>query len=134
MFLSRGCEYAIQTILHLAKHPDVKYISIKKIAEMNNLSYYFLAKVTQKLKKGGLLHSYTGPNGGIGLAKRSEEINLLQIVDVMDGLELGSKCIIGVPKCDPEHPCPVHPEWQIVRQDINKMLQGKNIKQFIERE
>ena len=132
MFLSSGCEYAIQTILYLARCAEAKFISVKNIAENNNLSYYFLGKVVQKLTKKGLLISYKGPNGGVGLARKAEDIYLLQIVEAIDGLDFYNKCLIGLPKCDENHPCPIHNDWTKVREEIYAVLKEKSIKQFIE--
>jgi DNA-binding IscR family transcriptional regulator len=45
MLLSRACEYGIQAVLYLAVHHDVAYISIKEIAEKNNISFHLLEVV-----------------------------------------------------------------------------------------
>lgn len=134
MLFSRACEYAIQTVLYLTEHHDDKYISIKAIAENNDLSFHFLGKILQKLTQKGLLLSYKGPNGGVKLAKPPEEITLLQIVDAIDGLDFCStECIVGMPKCDVNNPCALHHRWNEIRGDIYDMLSYKNLSQLVPR-
>jgi Rrf2 family protein len=131
MFLSHSCNYALQTMLWLARRKEASLISIKNIARENNISYYFLAKVLQKLTKVGLLDSYRGLNGGVKLGKRAKDITVLEIIEAIDGLEMFEKCIIGLPTCNRENDCALHKDWQKI---INNILDGclnKNLYQLI---
>jgi len=49
MLLSRSCEYAIQAVLYLAENREQRFISIKEIAEKNDISFHFLGKILQSL-------------------------------------------------------------------------------------
>ena len=132
MLLSKSCEYAIQAVLYLAKHYDTPYVSIKEIAEKNDISFHFLGKILQTLTKKGLLISYKGPKGGVSLAKSPKEITLLDVVDAIDGLEfLKSKCVIGLPNCGDGKPCALHDKWGPIRENIYKMFADKSIAQLI---
>ena len=131
MFLSRACEYAIQAILYVAKQEDREYVSVREIAEKNNLSAHFLGKVVQILTKEGLVHSYKGPKGGISLARPAEEINLMQIIGAVDGLDFCTKCLIGLPHCGDDKPCAIHNQWGKIRGDVCTMLESTTVAQLI---
>ena len=133
MLLSRACEYAIQAVLYLAQHYDTPYISIKEIANKNDISFHFLGKILQILTQKGLLISYKGPNGGVSLAKDPKDITLLEIIEAVDGLEfLTSKCVIGTPGCDDNKPCALHDRWGPIRKQIYEMFAEKSIAQLIQ--
>lgn len=132
MLLSRACEYGIQAVLYLAQHYDVPYISIKEIAEKNNISFHFLGKIAQTLTQKGILVSYKGPKGGVRLAKAPEEITVLEVVEAIDGLNLLKKCVLGMPTCGDEQPCALHNTWGKIRAEIYKMLSEKSIAQLID--
>ena len=131
MLLTRACEYGIQAVLYLAKHHEVPYISIKEIAEKNNISFHFLGKILQTLIQKGLLISYKGPKGGVSLARSPQEITVIQVIEAIDGLGFFQKCIVGMPSCDETHPCALHEKWSKIREDICKMLGDKSIAQLI---
>jgi Rrf2 family protein len=132
MLLSRACEYGIQAVLYLAKHHEVPYVSIKEIAEKNDISFHFLGKILQRLTQKGLLVSYKGPNGGVSLARSPQELTVFQVVEAIDGLESLQKCIVGMPACDEKHPCALHKKWAKIREAICDMLKEKNIAQLID--
>ena len=133
MLLSRACEYAIQAVLYLAKHHGKRYVSIKEIAEKNDISFHFLGKILQILTQRGILVSSKGAKGGVQLAKNPDEITLSEIVEAIDGLEfLTTKCIIGTPGCNSDFPCALHEQWGPIRNQIYNMFANKNIAQLIE--
>lgn len=125
---SRAAEYGIQALLYIAAAPSRGYILVKEIASVLELSPYFLGKILQTLVKAGILESYRGPNGGFVLGRPAEEISLLEVVEAIDGVELFTKlCVIGLPECSDDNPCPIHKDWRTVRAGIIEMLVGKSV-------
>jgi len=131
MLLSRACEYAVRAVLYLAKHQDVAYVSVKEIAEHTDVSFHFLGKILQSLTQKGLLVSYKGPKGGIQLARSSDEITVLQVVEAVDGLGVLRQCVLGLPNCGEGKPCALHGQWGPIRAEIGDMFQGKSIAQLL---
>ena len=72
MKLSKTSEYSIRLICWLAANPQDKFIPLSKIAEHLDISFYQLTKVAQPLIRGGLINSYTGPNGGVELGRADD--------------------------------------------------------------
>lgn len=127
VLFSRQCEYAIQGILYLALKPPDKMTSIKELTRRLDIPYHFLAKILQRLAATGLLISTKGPHGGFALGKAAKDITLFDIVKAIDGTEFMETCVLGFPKCSGINPCSVHPRWGGVRDEIYRMLVGKNI-------
>lgn len=130
--LSNTSKYGIRAMLYLAQNnkPDVK-IGIKKIAEELKIPTPFLGKILQLLAKHKLLHSTKGPHGGFSLAKDADEINLISIVEVLDGSDFFEDCLIGAGDCDEYHSdkyfCPVHDKFYPIKNQIKDFFSGETI-------
>jgi len=127
VLLSKSCVYGLRASLLLASSQDGKYISIKKLSKKLDISFHFLTKILQQLTAVNLMESLKGPNGGVRLSKSGNEISLLDIVVVIDGDDLFQECIIGLPGCGMEKPCPFHKIWMSTRNDIRQMLEENSL-------
>ena len=132
MIFSRACEYGIRAVLHLAAQSEDRPILVRDIARALEIPFPFLAKVVQILTKQGLLVSRKGPGGGVVLARPTEELTLLQVVEAIDGLDLTRACVLGIPECSDDEPCPLHEHWGEIREHIVDMLENQNIFQTME--
>ena len=127
MLFSRACEYGIRAILYVATRPDTDPILVRDIARDLQIPSPFLAKIVQTLTRGGVLNSQKGPGGGVNLARSAEEITLLQVVETIDGLNLTQACVMGIPECGDEAPCPLHGHWGDIRDRIVHMLENQSV-------
>lgn len=125
--LSKGCEYALRASVHLAALRPDGYVSIRDIGERLDISFPFLTKVFQKLTQAGIMQSFRGPNGGIRLARAPEEISLLDIVVAVDGPGLFRDCVLGLPGCGEQRPCPMHDRWAVERERLREMFQRQTL-------
>ena len=71
--------------------------------------------------------SHKGPKGGISLAKKPEKISLLEIIAAIDGDEIFHECILGLPGCGHEKPCPIHEYWANVRAEMEAMFANRTL-------
>ncbi len=111
VIFSKKCEYGLQAVLYLAAHLSEKAIPAEDIARSLAIPKEFVSKILQKLTESGIIESKKGKNGGFGLAKSPSKIRLIDVVAAIDGLDIFNSCVLGFPKCSPDHPCPVHNNW-----------------------
>lgn len=131
MIFSRASEYAIQAMLYLAKAAPGSFLQTREVAEKNDIPYYFLAKIVQDLARANLLSSSKGPNGGISLARPPAEIAIIDIIAAVDSTQYLSRCVIGFPECKPETPCPLHYEWQRIKENIFRVIEDKTLQDLV---
>jgi len=62
-----------------------EYLNVVKISELLGASGHHVAKVMQRVKKGGFIKSLRGPTGGFKMAKDPAEISLLDIYQAVEG-------------------------------------------------
>lgn len=120
--LSNSCEYGLRATLYLASLEPEGYVSIREISEELDISFPFLTKIFQKLTKAGLMESLRGPKGGVALTKSSEQITLFEIVVAIDGQQLFTECVLGLPGCNSRKPCPIHERWAEERGRLENMF------------
>jgi Rrf2 family transcriptional regulator, iron-sulfur cluster assembly transcription factor len=132
VIFSRQCEYALQAIMYISLKDDNAYTDIKEISNELSIPHHFLAKIMQNLSRSEILRSYKGPTGGFTLAMSPEDITLYQLVVAIDGDGFLNDCVLGLPVCGGDNPCPVHEQWGKMREEIYEMLAGKTIAQMVE--
>jgi Rrf2 family protein len=85
MRLSRSAGYAIQAVFQLAQGDGKTPISSQQLALESDMPVRFLLTILSKLVKRDILKSRRGTDGGYLLARRSEDISLLQLIEAVDG-------------------------------------------------
>ena len=130
VLFSRKCEYALQGIIYLAKNQDQGNISAEQIARDLSISKDFISKTLQSLVKEGIIRSNRGKAGGFSLARTPESMSLLDIVLIIDGNTVFESCVLGLPACGSESPCPVHDQWGPLREASRQMLANTTVAQF----
>jgi Rrf2 family cysteine metabolism transcriptional repressor len=83
--LSKKTDYALMAIQYMASRGNDRVVNTKEIAEEYRIPVELLAKVLQKLGKRGLVVSQNGPKGGYLLAKPSDSISVLSIIQAIEG-------------------------------------------------
>ena len=85
MRISRSAGYGILAISCIAKNKNEKIILSQDIAKKYDIPLEYLLKILQLLVKANILHSKRGPHGGFSLAKKPQDISILEILEAIDG-------------------------------------------------
>ena len=123
MIYSKPCEYAIHSLVFLARFPDHGAAQGMEIAKAEGLPAPVLGKVLQELVRKGLLGSRRGPGGGFRLARKPQLITLRDIVAAIDGLDQFAECAVGLEGCSDDSPCPLHDTWKGIRTQLMNYLE-----------
>lgn len=135
--LSNTCKYAIRATVYVGLHNKAgKRIGIKKIAEDLDMPSPFLGKIMQTLAKNKILTSTKGPHGGFALNKEPEDISVLDIVEIFDGLDVFHECVIGLKLCEKqpgfEKKCPFGQKVDPLLRKFHDELKNQTIADFAE--
>jgi Rrf2 family protein len=121
MILSKSCIYGIQAAIAVAAEGGKDFVPIHKLAERLDISFHFLTKVLQQFTQAGIMSSYRGPRGGVALAKPASSITLVEMIAAIDGTEIFTECMLGLPGCGVAPPCPAHEQWMQLRQQFGSL-------------
>ncbi len=105
--LPKTAEYALRIVAWLAREPE-QLCSADLLASRTQVPRRYLNKVLQDLAKSGLVASRSGPGGGHSLAKGTDEISILDVVNAVAPLERIRHCPLGLPSHT--RLCPLHQE------------------------
>lgn len=125
--LSKSCEYGLRAALYLVSLDEEGYVPISTISEELDISFPFLTKIFQKLNDAGLLASQRGPKGGVALTTAADEVSPYDIVVAIDGDDLFEECVLGLPGCGDERPCPLHDRWAEERDRVRDMFRDMTL-------
>ncbi len=134
MLLSKRCLYGLRATLYLVIQPEERgFVSIKEIAENLRVPFHFLTKVLQDLTQAGMLSSSRGVSGGVKLARPARELDVLQVIETLEGEEFFRGCVLGFRKCSGKNPCALHDQWAVLRLQIIDMFSSENLAEIAAR-
>lgn len=120
--INRKTDYAIRVLLALAKQGEQAMLPTSQIQKEMLIPKALSLRVVADLARGGFIETFPGREGGLKLARPASEINLLQVVEYMEGKFLVSECLHGEGTCPFEDLCPVRSRWGRLQTLIMKEL------------
>ena len=134
MRISTKGRYALRVMIDLAQQPDDGYISLKGIAERQEISAKYLETIVAVLNKAGLLVSYRGKEGGYKLAKNPEEYTVNEILQLTEGSLAPVACLEGKSEnvCERAYGCITLPMWKKLDDIINEYLDKITLNDLLE--
>lgn len=85
MKLTRSAGYALVAVGHIARNSQGSPVLARTIAKRYRIPLDYLLKIMQQLVRAGVLNSVRGPRGGFTLPTTPNKINLLEIIEAVDG-------------------------------------------------
>ena len=85
MKVSSKGRYALRLMIDLASRTPGSWITLKEIAENQEISLKYLEHIVNKLYKAGLLASLRGPHGGYHLTRSAEEYTVGEVLRAVEG-------------------------------------------------
>lgn len=105
--LKRNTDYALRAMACLAKNYGKDPVSTRVISRQEDISYQLGCKLMQKLHDAGLVRSTMGPKGGFALSKEPDEIDLLTIIEAVQGPISVNRCLQEHADCPRQDKCPL---------------------------
>jgi Rrf2 family protein len=125
MFITREADYAVRCVLFLSQETD-RVVSANEISDSMSISRSFLAKILQRLSKSRIVRSTQGIAGGFELVNKPGKINILEVIEAIQGPTAVNVCAVDEHNCDKSDTCPVHPVWVELRENIEKRLKKES--------
>ena len=129
MRLSTTARYGLRAMsdLCLALEKTNVPVSVSDIATRQNIPVNYLEQLFGKLKRGGLLESVRGAQGGYLLARPAEKISIADILNA-----LGEPFIFGSCQtdkgCENAVTCPTFNLWRRVKGSVDEILESTTLK------
>jgi len=85
MRVSRSTGYALLAVGYIAKNQGDGVVLSQAISKQYDIPLEYLLKILQQLVRANVLRSKRGPRGGFSLAKPTNKITMLEIIEAVDG-------------------------------------------------
>lgn len=83
MRLSARVDYALRAVAELAAADAPR--TVEQLAVAQQIPNKYLESILGELRRGGLLRSQRGPDGGYRLARSADEISIADVIRALDG-------------------------------------------------
>ncbi len=126
--VSRSAENAVNGLLFLASKSSDGAVTIREISKAEGIPISVLAKIFQTLAKKRIVRSIRGRKGGFVLSRSSDEVNLLEVIEAVEGRIDPFK-----DPCPRVRTCPVH---DVLKEGFKKfisVLHKNSLLQLLER-
>jgi Rrf2 family protein len=130
--LTKKTDYALLALCCLAQEPEGRPLNTKIIAERYRIPGELLAKILQQMARKGLVLSTSGPSGGYRLARRPTEINVVDVMNAVDGRPALVQCFkSGRDACNQFDTCTIRSPMGFVQRRMAKVLSETTLQELI---
>jgi Rrf2 family protein len=132
--LSKAAEYAIRSMVYIwmmnreGTRPGYRTIAIEV-----GSPEHFTAKVLQTMTRSNFVRAGKGRGGGFYFEDLDKELSVIEIIKAIDGTKFFSSCAFGFENCNCENPCPMHDEFQHVRDGFSEMVLKLTVQSMAEK-
>ena len=134
MIISTRGRYALRMMVDLAERYEESFISLKDIAQRQQISKKYLEQIIPVLNDAGLLIASRGAQGGYRLAKPPKDYKVIDILRATEGDIAPVSCIFGDDNtCPRKINCPTLPLWQGLKGVINEYLSSVTLLDLAEK-
>ncbi|MDI3403849.1 RrF2 family transcriptional regulator [Streptomyces cavernicola] len=127
MRISARADYAVRAALQLAACTDSGPVKAEAISAAQEIPHKFLEGILNDMRRGGLVTSQRGGNGGYRLARPAAEISIADVIRTVDG-PLVSVRGVRPPELSYSGPAEsLLPLWIALRANVRQVLDGTSL-------
>lgn len=136
MVISTKGRYALRMMLDLAQQEPEAFISLKSIAQRQDISLKYMEAIAALLNKAGLVLSQRGKEGGYRLAKPASEITVAEVLHCAEGSLAAVACLeldgAGGAACERAGHCLTLPLWRRLDTLMDDFLSGVTVQDVLD--
>ena len=139
MLFSTRAEYGVRLMVELGRQAGEEPVALSAVAEEEGLPLSYLEHLVAKLRKAGLVESQRGAHGGYRLGRPAEEIDMLEVVQALEGAIAPMECFHADPEgkvscsheTDGDQACATKFLWTRVHGGVTKALSGTTLADMV---
>lgn len=132
MKISTKGRYSLRLLLDLCQHQGDGYISLKEIAERQEISKKYLEQIVPLLNRSGILRTNRGNKGGYMLAKSASILTVGEILRATEGSLAPVACLdYEVNDCPRSAECTTLYIWEGLNRVIQEYLDNITLQDIL---
>jgi Rrf2 family protein len=133
--LSKRADYVVRSALSLARaYESGESRKIREVVAEMDVPATFASQILSDLVRAGLATSKAGKSGGYRLARRPEEVRLIDLVEAAEGPLRAERCALGDGPCRWGEVCPLHETWQEASAALREVLARTSLADVVARD
>ena len=133
MKISTKGRYAIRMLLDLAERQGSGPVTLKDIAERQEISKKYLEQIVPLLNKSGILQASRGFQGGYTLARTPDKYTAGEILRLTEGDLTPVPCTVDASACPRSGDCSTLSLWQGLQKVINDYLDSITLQDLLDK-
>lgn len=130
---SRTADYGLRATLEVARADGDRRVSRRELSQATGAPFSVLAEPLAALVRADVLAAQAGPHGGYRLAKRADEISVLDVVDAIDGNDREERCVLHEGACSWAGACPFHAVLATAQERFTEVLRSTSLADVLDR-
>ena len=132
MMISTRGRYAMRILVDLAERREEEYVTLREIAERQEISEKYLESIVKLLVRAGILEGLRGKGGGYRLGRLPEEIGVLDVLLLTEGSLAPVACLEkGGRPCARAAQCRTLPLWKGLNDVVKEYLGGFTVRDLM---
>ncbi len=131
MKISTKGRYALRVMIDIAVNSNGEYVSVKDIADRQEISKKYLEQIMAMLSKAKFIETTRGNIGGYKLTKQPREYKIGDILRATEGNLTPLDCLIDDNSCNRKENCKTHSFWAGLDNVINRYIDSKTLEDLI---
>ena len=132
MKISTKGRYALRLMLDIAQHQQAGFVSLKEIAQRQEISKKYLEQIIPLLNQAGFLQTSRGYQGGYRLRREPEAYTVYEILCAAENGLAPVACLRGEENdCARASHCLTLPVWQGLDRAVRDYLSGVTLQSIL---
>jgi Rrf2 family transcriptional regulator, iron-sulfur cluster assembly transcription factor len=133
MRLTRGADYGLRGMIHLAQRATGDVALVRDVADTEQVPESYLAKIFQDLSRSGLMISHRGAKGGFSLARDPAEITMREMIEAIEGPIYLVPCLDSRQQCDRMGECALQEAMALAQDRFLEELDRTSLRSLADR-
>ena len=131
MMISTKGRYALRIMIDLAQHDSDVPVTVREIADRQDISGKYMEQIIGVLTRSGLLRSIRGAQGGYHLSRPAQEITVGMILRATEGDLAPAECVRNDVPCGRTNECSTRLVFEKVYSAINNVIDNVTLDELI---
>ena len=129
--LSKKVDYGLIALIHLAQNSERCSWCAREFAQPYNIPAQLMAKILQKMARRGIIKSHQGIHGGYALGRQPDLINVVEVIESIEGPFSITNCISETGYCVQFEKCTIKSPIHLLNDAVHLILKQLTLAQMI---
>lgn len=129
--IRRKTDYALRCLVHMAEAGQGTIVSVHTLAQAEDVPEDLLQKIMQALAAAQMVVPHRGRSGGFSLGRTADQLNVLDVLETLQGPFAINRCFLGDGKCRHQQVCWLRNKLRSIQSEMVSFFQGVTIAELL---